>query len=151
MWVVSDLDDVERRLDGAAYVTLIFDVDNTLAPQGAPPDQFGGLVNDAIDRFESHRAVSRVIALTNGPQRDVTRMISRGNKPWTTRRRLGLDRAKCVCVVGDQVMTDGVLAWRLGATFMQLVIADEGEAPRQALMRRLGRSLSSLLFRREPG
>lgn len=75
-------------------------------------------------------------------------MISRGNKPWTTRRRLGLvgDRTD-VWVVGDQVLTDGVLAWRLGGTFVLHVIDDEEEPPRQAIMRRLGRFVAGLLFR----
>jgi len=67
---------------------VIFDVDNTLAPQDASLEEFGVLVNTAIDRFEASANVERVIVLTNGRQRGVPRMISRGNKPWTSRRRL---------------------------------------------------------------
>ncbi len=127
----------------------ILDVDNTLAPQGAPLDEFGVLVNGAIDRFETSPGVHRVIALTNGPQRDVPRMISRGNKPWTTRRRLGLKEILFpIVVVGDQVLTDGMLAWRLGATFLHLVIDAEKEGRRQAAMRRIGKVVMRLFFRR---
>jgi predicted HAD superfamily phosphohydrolase YqeG len=79
-------------------------------------------------------------------------MISRGNKPWTSRRRLGLRGTRTqVIVVGDQVLTDGLLAWRLRATYMTMVIDDENESVSQALMRRAGRLVSRLIVRHEPG
>ena len=107
------------------------------------------VVNAAIDRLQAHRNVARVIALTNGPERRVPRMVSRGNKPWTTRGRLGLRGSRIpIVVVGDQVLTDGLLAWRLRATFLHLVIDDEEEALRQATMRRIGRIVIRILFRR---
>lgn len=144
----SSLDELEDLLTGAGdQITLIFDVDNTLVRQGAPPDEFGSVVNAAISRFEAHAAVRRVIALTNGSQRGVPRVVSRGNKPWTTRRRLELTGAANVVVVGDQVLTDGVLAWRLGATFIHLVIDDSTEPPDQTRMRRIGAWLEPLLFK----
>jgi predicted HAD superfamily phosphohydrolase YqeG len=128
---------------------IIFDVDNTLAPRGVPPAELGRLVNSAIDRVEANPSIARVIALSNGPQREVARMVSRGNKPWTTRRRLGLRGSSApLVVVGDQVLTDGLLAWRLGATFLHLVIDDETEERRQAVMRRIGSIFIVMLFRR---
>jgi predicted HAD superfamily phosphohydrolase YqeG len=128
---------------------IIFDVDNTLAPQGVPLAEFCQLVNSAIDRVEANPGIARVIALTNGPQRQVARMMSRGNKPWTTRRRLGLRGSSApLVVVGDQVLTDGLLAWRLRATFLHLVIDDETEERRQAVMRRIGSIFVVTLFRR---
>jgi hypothetical protein len=106
-------------------------------------------VNSAIDRVEANPSIARVIALTNGPQRQVDRMVSRGNKPWTTRRRLGLRGSSAtLVVVGDQVLTDGLLAWRLRATFLHLVIDDETEDRRQAIMRRIGSIFVVMLFRR---
>jgi len=149
--------DVRSLDEVAAFVAagdrdhvLIFDVDNTLAPQKTPLDEFSALVNAAIDRFESAPGVERVIALTNGPQRGVPRMLSRGDKPWTPRRRLGLRGVTSpIVVVGDQILTDGVLAWRLGATFMHLVIDVETEPRDQARMRRHGRVVTGLFFRRE--
>ncbi len=145
-----------RSLDGVAdFVAasdgakvLIFDADNTLAPQGAPVEEFGALVNRAIDRFEASPGVDRVIVITNGPQRDVPNMISRGNKPWTSRRRLGLRGVGSpIVVIGDQVLTDGLLAWRLGATFLHLVLEEEKEEPRQLAMRRMGRLVLRLFLR----
>lgn len=146
---VQSLDDVARVVGGSERPkVVIFDVDNTLAPQEAAPSEFVALVNSAIDRFESMAEVARVIPLTNGPQRGVDRIVARGNKPWTSRRRLGLRGSRLpVVVVGDQLLTDGLLAWRLGATHLHLVIDDENEDARQATMRRIGNVLAGLFFR----
>lgn len=147
---VRSLDEVVAYVESSDLAQVIIcDVDNTLAPQGVPPPEFGRLVNAAIDNLEANQHVARVIALTNGPQRDVDRMVSRGNKPWTSRRRLGLRGSEApIVVVGDQVLTDGVLAWRLRATFLHLVIDDETEERRQATMRRIGRIVAGIFFRR---
>ncbi len=152
---VSSLDDVLDLVvasgpDARGGPVLIFDADNTLAPQGAPRDEFASLVNGAIDRFEALPNVARVIVLSNGPERGVSRMISRGNKPWTTRRRLGLDTGASIIVVGDQILTDGILAWRFGGMFIHLVFDKEREAARQAALRAIGRFVTTLLFRRKP-
>jgi len=146
---VQSLDDVMAFVDSSdGEKVIIFDVDNTLAPQGCALDDFAVLVDAAIDRCECCQNVGRVIALTNGPQRGVERMVSRGNKPWTTKRRLGLRGSRLpIVVVGDQVLTDGLLAWRLRATFLHLVIDDEEEERRQAIMRRIGAIIMGVLFR----
>jgi predicted HAD superfamily phosphohydrolase YqeG len=147
---VQSLDELMAFVESTdGQKVIIFDVDNTLAPQGVPLAEFGQLVNSAIDRVEANPGIARVIALTNGPQRQVARMVSRGNKLWTTRRRLGLRGSSAPpVVVGDQVLTDGLLAWRLGATFLHLVIDDETEERRQAVVRRIGSIFVVTLFRR---
>lgn len=146
---IESLEDVVDFVEShdAAHI-LIFDVDNTLVRQGAPLDEFGREVNAAIDRFESTPGVERVIVLTNGAERGVPRMISRGNKPWTSRRRLGLRGVRTpVVVVGDQILTDGLLAWRLKGTLLHLVIDHEDEPRQQALMRRMGGIVETLVTR----
>ena len=147
---VQSLDEVMAFVESTdGQKVIIFDVDNTLAPQDVPLEEFGRLVNSAIGRVKANPSIARVIALTNGPQREVPRMISRGNKPWTTRRRLGLRGSSApLVVVGDQVLTDGLLAWRLGATFLHMVIDDETEERRQAVMRRIGSIVVVMLVRR---
>jgi predicted HAD superfamily phosphohydrolase YqeG len=149
--MVENLSQVVARVEATeGPIVLICDADNTLVRQGAAPVEFAKQVNGTIDRLEALPAVERVIVLSNGPPRGVERMISRGNKPWTTRRRLGLvDRGADVWVVGDQILTDGLLAWRLGAEFLHQAIARTGEQPRQKYMRKLGRVLGRL-FLREP-
>lgn len=145
---VDGLDQVEERAAASSGpLVLIFDIDNTVAPQGTPPDRLSEMVGGAVRRFQRHTAVERVIMLTNGAGRGVEDVVSRGNKPWTSRRRLGLvDRNVDVWVVGDQILTDGILAWRLRGEFLYSAIAETGEAPRQAFMRRLGGVVRRLFF-----
>jgi len=147
MFLASDLDHLEGLVAAASEpIVLVFDADNTLVPQGISVDAFQRGVTAAIERFESQPTVSRVIVLSNGPERGVPEMISRGNKPWTTRRRLLLDYGSPVWVVGDQILTDGLLAWRLGGRYVLLAIDDRNETPRQARMRWIGRALAPILF-----
>ena len=146
--VAADLDELEKLVGEAPDpVVIIFDADNTIVAQGVPFDQFRVEVTAAVERFEALPTVARVVVLTNGPDRGVPHMMYRGNKPWTTRRRLGLSSGqRNLWVVGDQVLTDGLLAWRLGATFVHLVVDAASEDPRQATMRRIGRRVAKLLF-----
>lgn len=150
---IESLEDVVDFVQAhATNHILIFDVDNTLVRQGAPLDEFGKAVNAAIDRFESIPGVERVIVLTNGAERGVPRMISRGNKPWTSRRRLGLRGVRTpVVVVGDQILTDGLLAWRLNGTLLHLVIDHQSEPRQQALMRRMGGIVETFVLRISSG
>lgn len=152
LYDVRSLDEVIGFIEsGASETVIICDVDNTLVPQDVTLREFEAVVNASIDRLEAHPKISRVIALTNGPERGVPRLESRGNKPWTSRRRLGLVGSRTpIAVVGDQVLTDGLMAWRLQAPFLYLVIDDEIESARQTNMRRFGRVLMRVLFRKVP-
>jgi predicted HAD superfamily phosphohydrolase YqeG len=74
-------------------------------------------------------------------------VIYRGSKPWTTRKRLGLEATQeAVWVIGDQILTDGLLAWRIGAAYIVLAIDIEQETSGQTTMRRIGRRLSPIFF-----
>ena len=142
---VGEVADLARRTGGP--LTVIFDADNTIVAQGVPPAEFAASVNRTIDEFEAIESVIQAIVLSNGPPRGVERAINRGNKPWTSRRRIGIDRAAArVWVVGDQVLTDGVLAWRLGAEFFHCAIEQTGEHAGQAVMRRAGRVFGRLFL-----
>lgn len=147
--IVETLEQVRERVAAApAPVIMIFDADNTVVRWGAPTEEFAKQVNRTIDRFTAVPTVERVIVVTNGRRRGVDRMISRGNKPWTSRRRLGLRSPESeVWVVGDQVLTDGILAWRLGGRFVQLAIAETGGPGGGAVLRALGRAVSRLMLR----
>lgn len=149
MTVVEDLAQLEARARTTeGPIVVILDADNTLVRQGAPPAEFAEQVDRIIDRFETLPAVERVIVLSNGPQRGAERMIHGGNKPFTSRHRLGLvGWASRVWVVGDQVLTDGLLAWRLGADFFHLAISQTDERPRQKTMRVVGRIVGRLFLK----
>jgi len=147
---VEDIEEVAARvIEEQGPLVLIFDADNTLVPQGVALHEFSKRINEVIDHFAALASVERCVVISNGPRRGVDRMISRGNKPWTSRRRLGITRrpTTAVWVVGDQVLTDGVLAWRLGATFLHCTIDPTDNFPGQARLRRLGRYVAPLIFR----
>lgn len=73
------------------------------------------------------------------------RYVAHAGKPLRTARFRGLTGPGVV--VGDQLATDGLLAWRLGYGFVHF-IPDGLELPRgPRLMRALGRPLRRLLFR----
>lgn len=73
------------------------------------------------------------------------RYVSHAGKPLQTGpyRRL----AGPGVVVGDQLATDGVLAWRLGLTFVHYIPDDRDAPVGPRLMRTLGRPLRRILFR----
>ena len=149
---VSDLDDVVAMLAGEpGPVVVILDADNTLIRPGVDSPEFAETVNHAADRLEKIPSVARVIVVTNGPDRGVGRAVGDAYKPWTCRRRLDLGRRgdAAVWVVGDQVITDGVLAWRLRGRFIHLTLDPEDSYPGQARMRRVGRFIAPLFLRRE--
>jgi hypothetical protein len=50
-------------------------------------------------------------------------------------------------VIGDQVATDGILAWRLGYTFVHYAPQLPGVPLGPRLMRQVGRPIRPLLFR----
>jgi predicted HAD superfamily phosphohydrolase YqeG len=149
---VNDIDEVATRVAAQpGPLIMIFDADNTLVPQGASRTEFARHVEEAIGRFERLESVARVIVISNGPERGSDRVIARVNKPWTTRKRLGIRGSKTpIWVVGDQVVSDGFLAWRLGAVFLHCAIDPDDDFPGQAKQRRLGRFLAPLIFRKKP-
>ena len=150
---IADIGVVAARLATQPRpLVVIFDADNTVVRQGAPPDEFARRVAEVFDEFEQLETVDRVIVISNGPQRGANRMISRVNKPWTTRKRLGISRQSKtpIWVVGDQVISDGLLAWRLGAEFLHCAIDPDDSFPGQVGQRRLGRLVAPLIFRRSP-
>jgi predicted HAD superfamily phosphohydrolase YqeG len=150
---VNDIDEVAARAAvEPGPLIVIFDADNTLVRQGASPEVFARRVDDVIDRFERLESVTRVIVISNGPQRGADRMISRVNTPWTSRGRLGIRRRSKtpIWVVGDQGVSDGLLAWRLGAVFLHCAIDPDDDFPGQSKQRRLGRFLAPLIFRKKP-
>jgi predicted HAD superfamily phosphohydrolase YqeG len=149
--LVKDVDEVAARVaSDPGPLIVVFDADNTLVRQGAPPAEFAPRIDEVIDRFESLASIERVIVISNGPPRGAERMISRVNKPWTTRKRLGIRRSSKtpVWVVGDQILSDGLLAWRLGATFLQCAIDPADDYPGQSRQRRLGKYVAPLIFRK---
>lgn len=126
---------------------VIVDLDNTLVAYGDDDET----VTETVRRFveavpDAAPQVERIVVLSNGrrvievPSTSVYR--HRARKPFTPGMA---DLGRSVAVVGDQPLTDGLLAWRLGAPFLHLVRSgQEPWWPR--LMRRLGTVVVDVLF-----
>lgn len=75
------------------------------------------------------------------------RYVSHAGKPFRTGPYRGVEGLGAV--VGDQIATDGVLAWRLGLVFVHYIPDDRHTPIGARLMRALGRPLHRVLFDRD--
>lgn len=110
----------------AGGMRAVLDLDATLVPTGTTSEAYlppPGVLTAAL-------CVDAVI-VTN--RRDVPAelwgipVVAHAGKPWTPRSRLPLSPRPST-VIGDQLLTDGLLARRLGATFIRVLPL--GEHPR---------------------
>jgi hypothetical protein len=62
----------------------------------------------------------RDLAPLGGPCRLRTTVVAGARKPWLTWYARG--RPRPIAVLGDQIMTDGILAWRLHGDFIHICI-----------------------------
>jgi predicted HAD superfamily phosphohydrolase YqeG len=90
----------------------------------------------------SHRSPSEGVPSTSLP----VSYIARARKPFLDVSRFASLRPP-VIVIGDQVLTDGLMAWRLNATFVQVPLPARISFGVRA-QGSLGRIVASLLFRR---
>lgn len=147
-----DFDAVMSWLAGHTHVRrLVIDLDNTLTPYHASDKAVLRTLSQVGRRLE-HEApwLKEVLVLSNG-RRDILiadddflHYRARARKPFS--RRVGGQGRASTVVCGDQVLTDGLLAWRLRCTFLHLVLADRHEPAWPRLMRWIGRLLSRYVF-----
>ena len=154
---LTELRGVLARAKELSVRTMIFDVEPLVAwwdssretlDRGiaAVVSQLGELPDVRVVVFATNSA-RRPSAIPSLPGVQVTYLAS-ARKPFRTAPYRGLPRPGAV--IGDQVATDGLLAHRLGYTFLHWSpqLADVPLGPR--LMNHLGR-LARPLFRRSPG
>lgn len=104
--------------------TLIFDIDGTLVPAGGT--QVSSTMTALVEWLKKHNEVY-VFSNKRLPERNraiadslkVPLLASRYRKP-SLRVLDGVSREKPLVVVGDKVLTDGLLAWRAGAEFIKV-------------------------------
>lgn len=126
---------------------VIIDVDNTVAPHRVSETEIRHRAAEAVAAFEDVANGTRVRVVTNGAVRGIPEAVGRANKPFTSRRRLGVEPGTTVWVVGDQIMTDGFLAWRLRAPYYHVPITTHAEPVGPSLLRGAGRLVRWLFFR----
>jgi predicted HAD superfamily phosphohydrolase YqeG len=151
----AGLDDVVRQARGLSVRTMVFDVEPLVAYWDGGQDALDQGVARVLSEVAAVPTVQLVCFATNSIRRPtaipdepgvrVVYLASAG-KPFRTAPYRGFPRPGMV--IGDQVPTDGILASRLGYTF---VLVDPGQMDVPAgprLMHAGGRLVLPLLFTR---
>jgi predicted HAD superfamily phosphohydrolase YqeG len=143
----ASLQDVPRLVprDGIDRVAIV-DLDNTIVPYDTPEADRMNQATEVIEHFGKLPGVGKAVVVTNGPGAALPGLVSRARKPFTSRRRLGLTHDAICWVVGDQIVTDGLLAWRLRAPFFLSPLDTSSEPKRARMQRRVGALLERLFF-----
>ena len=152
---VAALDEAVRQAGELSARTMVFDVEPLIAYWDSGQDALDQGVARVLSEVAAVPTVQVVCFATNSLRRpsaipsapgvQVVYLASAG-KPFRTAPYRGFPRPGMV--IGDQVATDGILASRLGYTFVlvSLELMDIPAGPR--LMRAGGRLVRPLLFAR---
>jgi predicted HAD superfamily phosphohydrolase YqeG len=157
--ILFNLDDAESIFASPYRPNiLIVDVEGTLTPFSPSQE----LVIEATDRFDQRAMecgidLSRIYYVTNSDYgsilircpRLIGRIYSRAHKPFFRLPAEFVLASNRPVVVGDQYLTDGLMAWRYGVPF-GLVKLRGVVPPWPRLQLALGRMIEPLLFRRAP-
>ena len=137
--------------------TMIFDVEPLVAPWNSSQESLDRGIARILGDVTAVPSVRVVVFATNSARRPSivptcdgveVRYLASAGKPLRTAAYRGLPRPGAVA--GDQVPTDGLLAYRLRFTFLYYTpgLADVPAGP--ALMHRWGELVRPLVFRRSP-
>jgi predicted HAD superfamily phosphohydrolase YqeG len=156
---LGTLDDVLERAEKLSLRAMIIDVEPLVSWWGNGQESLDGGVAMVTAKVGMLPTVRVLVFATNSVRRPsavpvgredmgVTYLASAG-KPLRTAPYRGLPRPGAV--VGDQVPTDGLLARRLGFTFLHYEPRLRGVPLGPGLMHRAGRLAVPLLFSRQEG
>lgn len=138
-----------------APTTLLFDVEPFVAAWRTDEPTLARGLREQLALCEGLAGLRAVHFVTNSQREPREALasdavtvgyLSRARKPFLDLRRLNLSPDPIV-VLGDQVLTDGLTAWRLGATFLQVPLGDGASAGARA-QALLGRLVGWLFFHR---
>jgi len=153
---IAGLDEALDRVRALSVQTVIFDVEPLIAYWDSGQEALDRGVAQALTRAAAVPGLKVVCFSTNSLRRPLVMpstgvravYLSAAGKPLRTSQYRGFPRPGAV--VGDQVATDGILARRLGYTFLQCrPIEDLPLGPR--MMQRLGSLVRPLVFTRHHG
>lgn len=134
---------------------VILDVEPLLAYWDTGTAELDHGVNDALAELRGAAGLRAIVFATNSRRRPSMVPTAQGlsvdylaaaGKPLSVRTYRALPRPGVV--IGDQVATDGVLAWRLGFALLRVHLAGATMPAGPRLMRCIGRPLEPLLFHR---
>ena len=141
-----------RALEPAA---LLIDIEPFVAAWGTDEPALLRGLRRQLDECASIESLREVFFVTNSRRSPGDRLpsasfpvsyISHARKPFLDISRFASLRAPVV-VIGDQVLTDGLMAWRLNAAFVQVPLPARS-SPAVRAQASLGRIVASLFFRR---
>jgi predicted HAD superfamily phosphohydrolase YqeG len=144
---------VRERLEQLGVRSVVFDVEPLVALWDSDRHALADGVSELLELLTGSGVKSVVFATNSArtpPQlpeiRDLTvKYVASARKPLRTAHYRPLPRP--VAVVGDQVATDGLLAWRLGCTFVRYDPSLPKAPPGPRVMAQLGRLVKPLIFR----
>ena len=121
---VSTLTELADRVGDMGAATLIVDAEPMLAEWDTDAHALRLGIEALVAELSSRNlAVALVVATNSGrpdpvpqPRADHV-FVARARKPWAVRHYAS--SARPLAVVGDQPATDGLLAWRLDATYLR--------------------------------
>jgi hypothetical protein len=149
----SDQDDLPRLVATMTVRTIVFDIEPLVAPWYGSQDALDAGIARVLDQVAAVPGLRAVCFATNSARRpsalpsvpgiEVSYLVSAGKPVRTTPyARLPLPGV----VVGDQVLTDGMLAWRLRFSFLHY--RPPLRAPvRPRLLDGIGKPVRPLMFR----
>jgi len=152
---VAGLDDLLAWAAELSVKTIILDVEPLVAPWHSSQESLGRGIANVLDEVRVIPAVRAVVFATNSARRPsavpsvdgiLVRYQASAGKPLRIAPYRDLPRPGAVA--GDQLPTDGILAYRLGYTFLHYVPRLTGTPIGPMLMHHWGELLRPVLFRR---
>jgi len=152
---VTGLADLLAAARELSVRTLIFDVEPLVAPWHSSQESLDQGIGDILSDVRTVPSVQMVVFATNSARRPSglapgngirVKYLASAEKPLRIAPYQGLPRPGAVA--GDQVPTDGVLAYRLRFTFLHYMPELTGVPLGPGLMHRWGELVRPLLFRR---
>lgn len=154
--VISDEREVPERIRRLAARTVIFDVEPLVAAWDSAQEALDRGIARVLDQVAAVTSLSVVCFATNSARQPSAIPVVPGlrveyqasaRKPIRTHPYRALPRPGVL--IGDQVATDGLLAHRIGYTFVHYRPPPEGRPAGPALLSDLGEVIRPLFFRRD--
>jgi predicted HAD superfamily phosphohydrolase YqeG len=152
---VSGLADAFARAGELAVETMIFDIEPLVAPWNSGQQALDRGLAQVLRQVSTLPSVRVVVFATNSARRPSAvpasgglqvRYLASAGKPLRTAPYRDLPGPGAV--IGDQLPTDGILAYRLGYTFLHYVPPMTGVPLGPRFMHRWGQLVRPVLFRR---
>jgi hypothetical protein len=155
---VTSLAELFARIGELALATLVFDIEPLVAPWNGGQQGLDRGVAETLGRAGTVPSVRAVVFSTNSARRPSVlptapptglrvEYVASAAKPLRLAPYRDLPRPGAV--IGDQLPTDGVLAYRLGYLFLHYDPPDGHVPIGPRLMHRWGQAVRPVLFRRQ--